>query len=881
MAERILNLSRCTSGGVRNAQLSNWPVSFDALCSDLSKPTVGDKDGTYFVRGPVNATGKRGDANISVADLVVLDGDSRIVAGSAEAVEGAPPPELVHEVLRDLDIQHLLYTSHSHGPKGDRYRVVIMPDRPLINKNELAACVDWLIHTLHDKGVMLNPVKENYAWSQPWYFPRVRDAQAPFRFLVHDGGELLSVDTCLAATAVAAAKAPAAASKAEEPAKPSVPLPASPAPTPIPTAATPVAMMLTNGPTVDSLSDAERQSLETLLASAPGVQDTVQSAFPADSGPIARYIAKHGNPNAMVYLLTEHGYVMTGQTKINGHPAFRLKAPKGTSGSSGVILFRTLKSIWRAYSHHGDHDPLSHKAEDAFGLLRIFIFGGDLAAALEHIGVYKREITTAEVLHADLQSEAGRNLVAVYAYQRKDAFNRKFGMLLLEGKAVIVSREVNENTKCIQTQFSSKDAIQTYYANERLPSVEKNEEGYYHLDWGQSIFQEWLISPARRSYPQAVFAPEAKMAATIEMPKSGKPYNLYIGTNLTPQAGDCSMILEHIRTIWCRGNSDAFDYVIKWLARMVQKPADQGKTVIVLRSGEGTGKNIIFDIFDRYFGGHSVMLTKPEDLAGFNDHLGLAVFVFLNEALWGGNKSVEGTMKSTITDDVLLIERKYLPKFKCRNSTHIVVATNNDWAVPVGIDDRRFLILDASEERKGDFMYFSQLADHIQSGGQEAFLHYLENVSLDGFDVRSIPQLNSATKLDHKIRTADSITKWWIDILVEGGFVVERQTVNDNGTPCREEVFVPWDKEETLAIVRQEVHDCYRSGTPGTHKETMATLMKKITELLGLDKLREMRPWNGGEDRQRMIILPSLNDARIAMEAKLRQRGPWHDDESD
>lgn len=880
MTDRVLQISRCTSGGgVRNAQLSNWSVSFDELGAFLSKPAVGDKDGTYFVRGAVNATGKRGDANISLADLVVLDGDSRIVAGSAEAVEGAPPPELVHEVLRDLDIQHLLYTSHSHGPKGDRYRVLIVPDRPLTNKNELALCVDWLIHSLHAKGVMLNDVKENRAWSQPWYFPRVRDAQAPFRFLVHDGGELLAVDTCLAAAAVAAAKAPAAASKVIAAAKPSVPLPASPAPTPIATAIRPIAMLPT---TADSLSDAERQSLETLLASAPGVQDTVQTTFPDDAGPIALYIAKHGKPNAILDLLTERGYVLTVTTQINGHPAFRLKAPKGTSGSSGVIVFQTQRGVWRAYSHHGDHDPLSHRAEDAFGLLRIFVYGGDLDAALEHIGVFRRTLSRDDVRRAKLETESGRALVAAYASQRKLAFNLKYGMLLLEGKAVIVSREVNENTKCIQTKFASKEAIQAYYGNDKLPSVIKSEnDDKWVIDWGESVFHEWLTSPYRRSYPQAVFAPEAKLAATTKMPESEKPYNLFIGTCLVPQPGDCMMILDHICSIWCRENPQVFDYVIKWLARMVQQPAEQGKTVIVLRSGEGTGKNIIIDIFGRYFGEHSVMLTKPEDLAGFNDHLGLAVFVFLNEALWGGNKSVEGTMKSTITDDVLLVERKYLPKFKCRNSTHIIVATNNDWAVPVGIDDRRFLILDASEERKGDFTYFSQLADHIQSGGQEAFLHYLENLSLEGFDVRAIPQLNSVTKLDHKIRTADSITKWWIDILVEGGFVVERQTENDNGTPCRKEVFVSWEKEEGLSIIRQEVFDCYRSGTPGTHKETMTTLMKKITELLGLDKLREMRPWNGGEDRQRMIVLPSLNEARLAMEAKLRQRGPWHDEESD
>jgi phage/plasmid-associated DNA primase len=351
------------------------------------------------------------------------------------------------------------------------------------------------------------------------------------------------------------------------------------------------------------------------------------------------------------------------------------------------------------------------------------------------------------------------------------------------------------------------------------------------------------------------------------MPTSEQPYNLFIGTTFSPLKGDCSLILTHIREVWCSGNEIAYHYVIGWLARMVQKPGTQGQTVIVLRSGEGTGKNIIIDILDRYFGAHSVMLTKPEDLAGFNDHLGLSVFVFLNEALWGGNKSVEGTMKSTITDDVLLVERKYLPKFKARNCTHIMVATNNDWAVPVGIDDRRFLILDASESRKGDFGYFKNLAAHIKSGGQEAFIqHLLHEVDISSFDVRAIPELNSATKLDHKVRTMDSITRWWMDVLTDGGFSVKTQGYD---------IFAEWMEDKPLSISSDDFYQSYLDATRSHHKEAKHSVTKKVGELLG-KPLEQTRPRQPESGRTRKHVLPPLRDARIAFEAKLRQSGPWH-----
>jgi hypothetical protein len=816
MADLLLRLSK-SEGGHTNTRLTNWDTSFDSLVKTLSVPAVGAKDGPYFVRGPASEGRNREDANIAVASVVILDGDRRIIPETGEIVEGAPPPALVHELLAGLDIQHIIYTSHSHGTKGDRYRVVAIPNRQLLDPMELRACVDWLIRQLQDAGVWLTSVNENYVWSQPWYFPRIRATDAPFEKYVHDGGEALEVSKCV------------------------------------------------------SWASANRSDDDTISA-ADG-----QASVPNPDSPIGKYNSEHGSPEAMLMFLVRHGYVLKGQTRINDEAAYRLLAPGSSTNQPGVVLFKSLRGPWRVYSHHGEHDPLSHKAEDAFGLLTALEFNGDQEAALESIGIFKRKITHQEVTAADINTEAGRHLVNAYRRQLQKGFDAQHGMLMIEGKAVVVSREVNGNTDYVVTNFAAKESVATYHANIKLPSVVEQPPGQYRLNWGATVFMDWLNNYYRRSYPQPVFSPQPNVVATTEMPPSGQPYNLFIGTAFPPLKGDCSLILTHIREVWCAGSDVAYQYVIEWLARMVQKPGAQGQTVIILRSGEGTGKNIIIDILDRYFGAHSVMLTKPEDLAGFNDHLGLSVFVFLNEALWGGNKSVEGTMKSTITDDVLLVERKYLPKFKTRNCTHIMAATNNDWAVPVGIDDRRFLILDASESRKSDFGYFSTLAAHIKSGGQEAFIHHLlHEVDIRSFDVRAIPELNSATKLDHKVRTMDSITRWWVDVLTDGGFSVTTQGVNAFGLPRIGKDFIEWIEDQPLSITNDDFYQSYLDATRSSHKEAKHSVTKKVGELLG-KPLEQTRPRQPESGRTRKHVLPTLRDARATFEVKLQQRGPWHD----
>ena len=150
--------------------------------------------------------------------------------------------------------------------------------------------------------------------------------------------------------------------------------------------------------------------------------------------------------------------------------------------------------------------------------------------------------------------------------------------------------------------------------------------------------------------------------------------------------------------------------------------------------------------------------VKAEDVDGrFNDHLATSVLVYLNEALWGGDKTQEGALKSLVTDEALPVERKYLPRYRVTNCTHLVVASNNDWAVPIGLDDRRFAVLEVDEERKGDFEYFARLAGCIESGGDAAFIHHLLNLDISAFEPRRLPDTTRAqqSKLDMKLRGAD------------------------------------------------------------------------------------------------------------------------------
>lgn len=455
------------------------------------------------------------------------------------------------------------------------------------------------------------------------------------------------------------------------------------------------------------------------------------------------------------------------------------------------------------------------------------------------------------------------------------AFGKHHAVAMMNGKAVVVYRERDATRGCMTTRFTTPRDLHTKYQPSKLPCVVRTKDGV-RID-SKPLVAAWMVSPIRKTYDQVVFKPVAGLVAGDSTLADGEILNLYQGLTIQPQKGDCQLILDHIREVWCSGDENAFQYVIHWLARMVQKPHERGHTVIVLRSGEGTGKNIIIDIFVRAFGEHATIAMRPEDLTGrFNDHLGTSVLVFANEAVWGGDKAQEGMLKGLITDEEIPVERKYLPKFRLRNSAHLIMASNNDWVAPVGLDDRRFVILDVSESRKGDAAYFHRLAEHIENGGEAAFLHHLLHLDISQFNPRILPDLGlkQATKRDAKVRGFDSITQWWVHCLEEGQLLQEHHVTSSirlrgGGGD--------WE-DGPITIATQDLYDGYQDWAKkaGRRVEHSSSFGKKLAELAGAKVKRPAA--KPGEERRRVYELPSLRDCRELFEAKAKMPWDWHDE---
>ena len=137
---------------------------------------------------------------------------------------------------------------------------------------------------------------------------------------------------------------------------------------------------------------------------------------------------------------------------------------------------------------------------------------------------------------------------------------------------------------------------------------------------------------------------------------------------------------------------------------MVQKPEEKPGVAVVLQGGQGTGKGSMVRPLGEMIGHHYFYAGNPEAVAGkFNSHMENTVLAFADEAFFADKKAANA-LKSMITEPVQSIERKNVDLFMTASYSRIIMATNHENAIRVETDDRRYFILQVSEDKKGNHL---------------------------------------------------------------------------------------------------------------------------------------------------------------------------------
>lgn len=257
----------------------------------------------------------------------------------------------------------------------------------------------------------------------------------------------------------------------------------------------------------------------------------------------------------------------------------------------------------------------------------------------------------------------------------------------------------------------------------------------------------WLRSLLRRIYPKVHYAPfpppeghyarnlsSTSSASGTSSSSSDQAYNIYRGLAIDAEYCEdpAPLVRKHLLEVICSGDKQTYDFLLRWLAHLIQKPQEKTEVVLVLQSVQGTGKSIIAKLLLKLLGNHAIQMTHDRHVLNhFNDHLRYMNLIIFNEASWAGDKQAEGLLKSAITDYETIFQSRNGKPQTGINYWNCIFLSNNESCIPITLDNRRFFLLPVSDCRVRDTEYFSELTDAIDHRGEDRqFLGFLLNFPL-------------------------------------------------------------------------------------------------------------------------------------------------------
>ncbi|MEY4351711.1 MAG: hypothetical protein RL078_1790 [Bacteroidota bacterium] len=372
----------------------------------------------------------------------------------------------------------------------------------------------------------------------------------------------------------------------------------------------------------------------------------------------------------------------------------------------------------------------------------------------------------------------------------------------------------------------------------------------------KSEIENFWNSPATTMYTSTSFDPRTT---------SNKSLNFWIGPTANPASGNWVLIRDYLRDVICDGNSVTYEYLIRYLAHMIQHPEEKPGVMLVLLGGQGTGKGMYFNLLRAIWPRTTLQVSKIDQVVGrFTSALERNYIICMDEALFAGDRQAIDNLKSIVTEQHLHIEGKYQPSRTIESFHRLFAASNHEHFAHVESDDRRFVFLRVSDYRQKDTVYFSGIAKAIADPKTiSAILYYLTKKDLSQFNVRDKPQ--TTEQLSQKIKSLQGFERFWYEVL-------------SNTDQHKLELFDEWQQSifiSTASLIYK--YKLFNTGSERYQPLQSSQILETIKRLCPSAQtgVRETVTTNDKNEQLRGVRLPKLAVARDEFSAYLGQVIAW------
>ena len=436
------------------------------------------------------------------------------------------------------------------------------------------------------------------------------------------------------------------------------------------------------------------------------------------------------------------------------------------------------------------------------------------------------------------------------------ALQDRFCLIDLGGEIRIVDKQQIESVRS-----GARDGEVTFYKRaEGSILMQRVLETLPVSSKANVVIQQFIVNPGTHSFDAVAFSP---------LPTPPTTLNYWTGPTMKPVKGNWNEVGVFLLEVICDKNQAVCNYLVCFLAHMLQKPEKKPDIMIVLLGGQGTGKGTFFRLLHSIWSRTTLQVSDVDQVIGqFNAALERNYVICMDEALFSGDKKSMERLKSLITEPSCRIEQKYQPSRTIDSYHRFFAASNNGHFAQIDKDDRRFLFLRVSSDFQGNLEYFEKLHQLIENEDVvSAMVFDLLTIDLTNFDVRRRPLTTEHTM--QKIQSLTGFDRYWYEKLQFGDL-----------SDCDYISSDPWTKPRFIStktiIQGYKEYDKNAGRYHPVQNHQIASSLEKLCP--SATPTRTTSVSCGNKVQSRGYQLPSIGVARTEFEKIIGSKLQWDDD---
>ena len=303
-------------------------------------------------------------------------------------------------------------------------------------------------------------------------------------------------------------------------------------------------------------------------------------------------------------------------------------------------------------------------------------------------------------------------------------------------------------------KINDDDDVVDLFSKQRLVDLYDNID----IDEKTTFTSKWYKDPNIKSYACMDFIPYGKTC-----PNS--TFNLFTGFRvekiITNEIHSYEHILEALK-LNAGDDEDMYNYMIKYCAHMLQKPAILPEVSLVITGEQGTGKSSFWENFGNKILGerYTLQSSNADDIVGkFNINKN-KILVIMEETEGKDTFLANSQIKTLITQETKIFESKGKDKIRLRNCGRNIFVSNRKTPVKIEQSDRRFEVSECSSRHKQDREFFGKVQNEWKDDIAVRNLYdYFMSIDISDFDPARDRVITEAYK-DMQSITIPTMSRW-------------------------------------------------------------------------------------------------------------------------